>query len=105
MENNLLENKVLSEISIGDFIKLFEDEMKKLDYCHDTIYDRILMIKRAYSGSTRLIDEEEVYSSEKLYSWLTVQKARLATGNIPHERYLYMQDLVDFSKNYIILAG
>ncbi|MBM7573183.1 hypothetical protein [Aquibacillus albus] len=83
MENNSVGNKVLSKISISDFISLFEDEMKNLDCCHDTIYERILMIKRAYSGNTRVIDEEEVYSSEKLYSWLSmVKKARLATGNI-----------------------
>jgi integrase len=96
MENNSEGNEVLSQISIGDFITLFEDEMKKLDYYHDTIHDRILMIKRAYSGSTRLVDEEEVYSSEKLYSWLTVQKARVTTGDISNERYLYMQNTVDF---------
>ncbi|WP_445506434.1 hypothetical protein [Niallia sp. 03190] len=47
------------KISMGDFITLFEDEMKKLNYCHGTIHDRILMIKRAYSGSSRLIDEAE----------------------------------------------
>jgi integrase len=96
MENDSEGNKVLSQISIGDFITLFEDEMKRLDYYHDTIHDRILMIKRAYSGSTRLIDEEEVYSSEKLYSWLTVQKTRVTTGEISNERYLYMQNTVDF---------
>lgn len=35
---------------------------------------RISMIKRAYSGSARLIDEAEIYSSEKLYSWINIQK-------------------------------
>ncbi|WP_010530100.1 tyrosine-type recombinase/integrase [Lentibacillus jeotgali] len=105
MKNNSTGNEFLSEISISEFITLFEDEMKKLDYCHDTIHERILMIKRAYSGSTRLIDQEEVYSSEKLYSWLTVQKARLATGDISHERYLYMQNTVDFCEEIYHFGG
>lgn len=95
MECDFEENKVLSGISIGNFITLFEVEMKKLDYFLSTIQHRIIMIKRAFSNSTRLVDEEEVYSSEKLYCWLLAQKARLESGNLSHERYLYMEITVD----------
>ena len=83
------------KISMGNFITLFQDEMKKLNYCHSTIHNRISMIKRAYSGSERLIDEAEIYSSEKLYSWLNMQKARLDARELSHDRYLFMQNTVD----------
>ena len=89
------ENKISSEISIGDFITLFEYEMKKLNYYPSTIYNRVLMIKRAFSGSACLIDEEEMYSSEKLCSWLNMQKSRLDACELSHDRYLYMQNTVD----------
>lgn len=84
-----------TKISMSDFITYFKDEMKKLNYCHDTIHNRISMIKRAYSGSARLIDEAEIYSSENLYGWLNMQKARLDACELSHDRYLYMQNTVD----------
>ncbi|MBB6448025.1 tyrosine-type recombinase/integrase [Bacillus benzoevorans] len=89
-------NKTLAGISMRDFIKLFEDEMKKLDYCQNTIQSRLLMVNRAYTGSTCGFDEEEIYSSEKLFNWLTVQKDKMSTGEISQDRYLYMQNTVDF---------
>ncbi|MCQ6274682.1 tyrosine-type recombinase/integrase [Bacillus sp. V3B] len=84
-----------NKISIGDFITLFEDEMKKLNYYPSTIYNRILMIRRAFSGSIRLLDEEEMYSSEKLYDWLNIQKARFDVRELSQDRFLYMQNTVD----------
>lgn len=87
-----------TEISMGDFITLFKDEMKKLNYCHDTIHNRVSMVKRAISGSARLIDEAEIFSLEKLYGWIDVQKARLDACELSHDRYLYMQNTVDLCK-------
>lgn len=89
------DNKISSKILMSYFITLFEDEMKKLGYCQDTIHNRIVMIRRAYSGSIRSFGEREIYSSEKLYSWLTVQKNRLDAGAISRDRYLYMANTVD----------
>ncbi|MFJ5768880.1 site-specific integrase [Psychrobacillus sp. NPDC093180] len=85
-------DKVSSEILMGDFITLFEDEMKKLNYYPSTIYTRILMIRRAFSGSSR---DKEMYSSDKLYGWLNMQKVRLDACELSHDRYLYMQNTVD----------
>jgi integrase len=88
-------NKVFSEILMCDFITLFEEEMNKLDYCQDTIHSRIVMIRKVYSRTTRSFNEHEMYSSEKLSGWLTVQKSKLDVGDISHDRYLYMQNTVD----------
>ncbi len=95
MESGFEENIVLSGISVGNFITLFETEMKKLDYFQSTIHHKVFMIKRAFSNGTRLVNEEEVFSSEKLYNWLMAQKARLNAGNLSRERYLYMEGTVD----------
>lgn len=86
---------ISSEILMCDFITLFKDEMEKLGYHQNTIHNRIVMIRRAYSGTTLSFNEGDMYSSEKLFNWLAVQKNRMATGNLSHDRYLLMHKTVD----------
>ncbi len=93
-----MESYFSQTISVGDFITHFKNEMKKLNYCPETIHNRVLMIKRAFSGNTRLFDEKVIFSFERLFDWINMQKAKLDACELSHNRYLLMQNTVDLCR-------